>query len=348
MSGIEAWARRNVRHYFARGVRLRPVLPLLLVAAVLPSRSQPIFRVPVRIVEVPAAVTGGDGKFVRGLAASDFALFDNDRPQQFDLDEAGQAFSLVIAIQTNAAVRAWLPEVSRSASPVEALVLGKQGEAAVLTFGDEVNVVQVTTSDAAHLDKAFRGLKASGGKSRSIDAVLKATQLLGEATAGRRRVLLLIAQAGDAGSKANLRDVMNEVERRNITVYCLTMPRVGRDLLGSVRVSGLSSQGSRDTGFVVSADLTKLVPEIYRGSKTAAGEDAVTLLTGYTSGTMIPFRSRKDLDAAISSIGEELHTGYVLTYTPSGSGAGYHRIGVTVARDGASVRARPGYYVAEP
>ena len=301
-----------------------------------------------RIVEVPAAVTGGDGKLMRGLAASDFALFDNDRPQRFHLDEAGQAFSLAIAIQTNAAVRAWLPEVSRSASAFEALVLGSQGEAAVVTFADEVTVVQETTADAAHLDKAFRGLKASGDKSPAIDAALKATQLLSEAPAGGRRVLLFIAQAGDSGSKAELRDVMTEVERGNITVYCLTMPRVGKDLLGSVRVSGLSSQGSRDTGFVVSADLTKLVPEIYRGAKTAAGEDAVTLLTRYTSGVMIPFRGRKDLDAAISSIGEELHTGYVLTYTPSDAGAGYHRIGVTVARDGAVVRARPGYYVAEP
>lgn len=166
--------------------------------------------------------------------------------------------------------------------------------------------------------------------------------------AGLRRVLLLIAQAGDSGSKAALRDVITEVERKNITVYCLKMPRAGKDLLGSIRVSGLSSQGSRDTGFIVSADLITLVPEIYRGSKTAAGEDAVTLLTRYTSGTMIPFRGRKDLDAAISLIGEELHTGYVLTYTPSDAAVGYHRIAVTVARDGATVRARPGYYVAEP
>jgi VWFA-related protein len=327
---------------------LIPASAYFLLAAALSLQPQPIFRVPVRIVEVPLAVTGADGKLVRGLGRDDFALFDNGRLQPFHLDEAGQAFSLAIAIQTNVAVRAWLPEVGRSASAVEALVLGSQGEAAIVTFADEVTVLQETTSDAPHLDNAFRNLKPSGDKSRSIDAVLKATQLLSEAPPGRRRALLLIAQAGDIGSKAELREVMTEVERKNITVFCLTMPRVGRDLLGSVRLSGLGSPGSRDTGFVVSADLTKLVPEIYRGSKTAAGEDAVTLLTRYTSGTMIPFRSRKDLDAAISSIGEELHTGYLLTYTPNDASPGYHRIAVTVARDGALVRARPGYYVAEP
>jgi VWFA-related protein len=320
---------------------------VVLFAALVWGQTPPVFRVPVRIVEVPVVVTRANGKSLRGLAAEEFTLFDNDRPQRFQVEEAGHAFSVAVAIQNNTSVRAWLPEVQGSASAIEAMVLGSLGEAAILTFNDDVTVKQEMTSDVPHLDKAFRELSVSGDKSRCVDAVRQAAAILGQAPAGNRRVLLLIAQQGDYGSKTQLRDVVSEVERKNITVYCLTMPRVGKDLLGSVRVSGLGQSGGRDTGFVVSADLMKIVPEIYRGTKAAAGEDVVTLLTGYTGGTMIPFRKRADLDAAISLIGEDLHTGYVLTYTPSDSAPGYHRIRVAVNRADAGVRARPGYFTAQ-
>jgi VWFA-related protein len=326
-------------------MRISP-LAFLTIAAF--AQTQTVFRVPVRIVEVPVTATGPDGKMIRGLGRDDFSLFDNDQAQRFEVDEAGQSFSLVAAVQTNTAVRAWLPEVARSASAFEALVLGARGEAAIITFADEVNRTQEMTSDIPHLDKAFHSLQASGEQSHCLDAIAEAARILATSSAGRRRILLLIAQSGDAGSSAQLRDVMAGLERENIAVYCLTMPRVGKDLLGNIRLSGLGSQGSRDTGFVVSADLTKLVPEIYRASKSAAGEDAVSVLTRYTGGTMLPFRKRTELDAALSAVGEELHTGYLLTYTGSDSSSGYHRIEVRVEREGASVRARPGYFIAQP
>jgi hypothetical protein len=62
---------------------------------------------------------------------------------------------------------------------------------------------------------------------------------------------------------------------------------------------------------------------------------------------MIPFRRRNDLDAAIALIGEDLHTGYVLTYTPNDAAEGYHRIRITVNRASAAVRARPGYFTVQ-
>jgi hypothetical protein len=63
---------------------------------------------------------------------------------------------------------------------------------------------------------------------------------------------------------------------------------------------------------------------------------------------MSPFRKRRDLDAAISAIREQLHTGYLLTCTPASPGPGFHAIRVTAAREAATVRARPGYYITEP
>jgi VWFA-related protein len=324
------------------------ILPLIAAALLLQGQTEPVFRVPVRIVEVPVVVTDEAGKMIRDLAPDDFTLFDNGRTQRFQLDEAGQAFSVAIAVQNSENVRAWLPEVTASAAAIEALLVGAMGEAAVVTFSDEVLLRQDMTADVARLDRAFRALTVSGDGIRTLDAIQEAARILGTAPENRRRILLLIGQSSDSGSKARLADVTTAIERLNIAVYCLKMPRIGKDLLGSVRVSGLSSQGGRDTGFIVMADLTKIVPEIYRSSKAAAGEDAVTVLTSYTGGRTIPFRRRNDLDAAISSIGEELHTGYVLTCTPDDHAPGYHAIRVAVVRSGVEVRARPGYFVSTP
>ena len=147
---------------------------VVLFAVLLYGQAPPVFRVPVRIVEVPVVISDAGGKMIRGLAASDFILFDNDMPQRFRSEEAGQAFSIAVAVQNNASVRAWLPEVQASASAMEALLLGSMGEAAILTFNDDVTMKQEMTSDVPHIDKAFRGLTAGGDKSRCLDAVLQA------------------------------------------------------------------------------------------------------------------------------------------------------------------------------
>ncbi len=184
-------------------------------------------------------------------------------------------------------------------------------------------------------------LKAGGDKSRCLDAVESAVDLLRQGPADRRRVLLLIAQSGDYGSSSRLQDVLRDLERNNIVVYSMTMPRVGKDLLGSIRVSGAPQEGG---GAVVSADLMKLVPEIYRGTKS--GADPLSTMTDYLGGTRIAFRNLRQLESGLASIGEELHTGYVLSYAPDRTDTGYHRIRVETPGRVYSVRARPGYYIA--
>ncbi|HKD05380.1 MAG TPA: hypothetical protein VKB79_05700 [Bryobacteraceae bacterium] len=127
------------------------------------------------------------------------------------------------------------------------------------------------------------------------------------------------------------------------------MPQVGRDLIGST-VAVKSPDGvfaAHDTGIMVSLDLAKLVPEIYRSNKAASRKDCATILSAETGGKRIPFRKLKDFETGISTIGEELHTGYVLSYSPDRYDPGYHRIRVDVDHSGAVVRSRPGYFVPE-
>jgi VWFA-related protein len=328
--------------------------PMMAVLAALAgwAQSPPTIRVPVRVVQVPTAVVSSSGHVVRGLRAGDFRLFDNDRPQNVRIDYVDEPLSLAIVVQNGDTVRAWLPEVRRSASTVEALLTGETGEASVTTFADDITHVQTLTTSGALLDRAFQAISPSiADKQRTLDAVLGAARQLEQVPAQRRRAVLLIAQSGDVGSVSNLRDVLRELELNNIVVYSLVMPRIGKALVQkTISLKDAKSTFHRDdVGFVAGVDLGKLVPEIYRLGKAGAGNDDLTVATRESGGRQIPFRKLHELEAGMSAIGEELHTEYLLSYTPDRYDPGYHRIRLEVSQARAEtrteVRARPGYYV---
>jgi hypothetical protein len=57
--------------------------------------------------------------------------------------------------------------------------------------------------------------------------------------------------------------------------------------------------------------------------------------------------NQKELDRAVSELGEELHSQYLLTYTPNNQEeSGFHTINVQVLKPDLKVRARDGYYIA--
>jgi VWFA-related protein len=312
-----------------------------------------VFRVQVRVVTVPTVVTSTaqsrNGQYIRDLGPADFELADNDRDQVVHLDYAAGLLSLAIVVQTNEAVRAWLPEVRRVASVVEASLLGETGEASVTTFSDDVKLLQPVTANTVLLDKAFASISPTGEKSRCLDAVTSAAKLLSRVPAGRRRVVLLVAQAGDGGSSSNLREALETLERSDITVYSLVMPRIGKDLINkTVSVHGVSGVfGAGDTGIMATIDLGKLIPEIYRGARAAAAQNYLTILTTQTAGRQASFRNLRELENGVSAIGDELHTQYVLSYTPDLYDPGYHHIRVHVHRAQVLVRWRPGYFVSQ-
>ncbi|MGH9721140.1 MAG: hypothetical protein ACRD8O_13075, partial [Bryobacteraceae bacterium] len=75
---------------------------------------------------------------------------------------------------------------------------------------------------------------------------------------------------------------------------------------------------------------------------------AQALITG-TGGATFSFTRLKGLEDAIQKLAGELHTQYLLSFTPEARGAGFHRLEVRVTRrDGfrgdLRIRARPGYW----
>ena len=178
-----------------------------------------------------------------------------------------------------------------------------------------------------------------------IDAGLRGIALLRERPGPRSRVLLYIGQPMDDGSESRLDALTQQAERDNVSIYALTLPEFGKAFVSDTfSLQGLSSRADRG-GFKAGVDLKKLIPVLTRTANAAASADPFSILTSATGGTQLHFRKLGELENAISIIGVELRSLYLLSYYPGQREPGYHPIRVEVGVPGATVHSRPGYWM---
>ena len=87
--------------------------------------------------------------------------------------------------------------------------------------------------------------------------------------------------------------------------------------------------------------------DIFKAVKSVFVDDTLDVFTRFTGGREFSFVGEKSLDKAISGISDELHSQYLLSYSPNNqTEGGFHEIKVVVNRPRLEVRTRPGYWVA--
>ena len=87
-------------------------------------------------------------------------------------------------------------------------------------------------------------------------------------------------------------------------------------------------------------DILGGIGELVRLGKT----NTTHALTNGTGGAAFPFTRLKGLEEAIQKLSAELHSQYLLSFTPDDSTGGYHHLEVRVAGGDFRIRARPGYW----
>jgi VWFA-related protein len=294
--------------------------------------QQSAFRSTTQLVIAPVTVKDGAGNFVNGLAAADFELLDDGVARPIQSDDPYVPISLVVAVQTNANAAAALAKIRRIGPAFEPLVVGDHGEAAVVRYDDDVKVALPFTKDAKALKPAFLSLPVGGGNARMVDAVERALQLLEERGAVGRRVLIVIGEPRDRGSNAKLEDMATLAQHDNVAIY-------------PVVFSEHSAARPEELPMVGNLNLFAVFAEIGRLGKT----NAALALARYTGGRELSFAKQRGLEQVVSEIGEELHSQYLLGFTPTGAVKDeFHRIAVSVkGRDDLKITTRPGYWISE-
>jgi hypothetical protein len=87
--------------------------------------------------------------------------------------------------------------------------------------------------------------------------------------------------------------------------------------------------------------------EIFRSVKGVFVDNPAQVYTRFSGGREYAFASQRALEQAVSDLGRELHSQYLLTYSPSNiEQGGFHDIRVVVNRPELLIRTRPGYWIA--
>ena len=321
-----------------------------------------VIKTTVDVVTAPVTVLDRDGNFVDGLQPAQFRLFDNEKEQDIKVDVTFQPISMVIAIQANDRVEAVLPQIQKIGGMIEPLVIGSEGEAAVLAFDSRLREMQEFTSDTGRITDAVKKIHAGSSQSRLIDAVEDSVRLLRSRPPDRRRILLLIGEARDQSSEGRVRESLIAAQLANVSIYAVDVSRVVTDLTAKGQpprpdnrppaMTPLPSgvPATPDTVMQATGSSAQFVPlmvEMFKDVKYVFWKDPVDVFTKGTGGAQFGFVRQRGLEDAVERIGAELHSQYLISYNPNNRDeGGFHEIVVQIAgRRDLKTRTRPGYWL---
>ena len=328
------------------------------------AKQQPqdaAIKTTVNVVLAPTTVTDRDGNFITGLKVSDFQLFDNEKPQILTQDVSVHPLSIVVAVQANNAVTESLPKIVKMGSVIGDLVVGDNGEGALIEFDHRIRTVQDFTTNSAQFSDAMKKIKPGSSVSAMIDAVAEGIRMLKSRPPERRRVILLISETRDYGSENHVKEVLTQAQFANVTIYSVNIshlitaltrpgpgpapnpiPTAATAVPHGAPLSPTSISTNRDLGSFIPA-----IEEIFKGTVGLFVADPMDVFTRATGGREFSFIKQDTLEHNLIQLGQELHNQYLLSYHPSNfNEPGYHHIQVVVNRAGLSIRTRPGYWSA--
>lgn len=322
-----------------------------------PPTAKSQIRVVTNEIIVPVTVTDASGEFVLDLAQKDFHVFDDGAEQTIDHWElGGDPLAVALVIETSSRLSGMIPVIHSMGSIFTETVMALDGEAAVITYDSTVDVRQPFTHEHNLVEKAIHEAQFEAPEMNLYDGMAKGVELLKSQASSYRKILLLVGESRDTDSATNLRRVVQAAEQANIEIYAVGPSSAAAEHragitdplpiklphLPPIKSGPCAGQGGacgEDIGIVVFWMLERGENEIKNHQLAVAAES--------TGG--VHYRAFRDsaMRSALDRIGSELHAQYILSYRPSSArSVGFHKINVTVSRDGVSVRARPGYYLA--
>lgn len=323
----------------------------------------PQIKVQSTLVTTPVTVIDHSGEFVSDLDEKYFRVFDNGVAQRIEQFEIGSdVVALAILVQTNDSVASLLSQVRPLGPVFSDLLLGPNGQAAVMTFSDRVQLRQKFGDDREGLKQALESLQSTGSKARMNDAIMQALALLETRPKNERRVVVVFSDGSDHGSENDKADVVRRATTDEATIYGLHLSRAEALLRDKpdqgqpmdpldANVARPTAPGTVPTSTNASDTWGTPVPGI--PILTALGEtvsseflkNSLEGYAGFTGGVYYSHWSKTTLQDQLNRICSEVHTQYELTYIPNTlSQSGFHRIQIRIEKPGLRVRARAGYF----
>jgi Ca-activated chloride channel family protein len=280
------------------------------------TAQEPTFHVDVKLVNIFVNVTDKNGAIIGKLTKDDFAVFEDNRPQQIALFERQSEvpLNLTLAIDTSGSVRKDLDEEANAARHFAHDILRPQDQMSVLEFATDVTQLTPFTNNLSQIDHGLSELR-SDWATALYDAICLGSQGLGKRQG--RKVLVLVSDGDDTAKSSTYAQAVEAALRNEVMIYSLIdVP--------------IEASAGRDLG----------------------GEHALITLSEQTGGKHF-YVGEGGLDKAFAQVSDDLRTQYLIGYYPQhqAPGLNFHRVVVTIPRAAAdefNVRNKAGYYADTP
>jgi len=320
---------------------MRPLLAVLIASVSWAQDGipqQPAFRSQSNVVLVPALVKDKSGSLVYGLKAQDFVIEDEGFEQVAQLDETPemQPVSLVIAIQTGRRAAREFGRMRGLASVLDPIVSQSNVETSILFFDSQTKADLNFTRDSELITQHLKTLPSGDGGAAVLDAVDVSVKLLSQRPEPRRRVLLLISETRDHGSRSQsgINGVIAHIGESNVAIYALAFSPSKSQVLDTMRGT------NRDEGRAT-ADI--LAPMIMAAN--AIKKNIPQTIASMTGGEYELFETRKSFEGRITTFNNHLYNRYLLSFQPKNPRPGLHRIAVDLkSAEKGAVIARRNYW----
>jgi Ca-activated chloride channel family protein len=299
-----------------QGTRFGFAIVLAGVVAYAASRAREPgkYRADANLVLVDATVVDGHNRVVRGLAQSDFRLFEDAAEQKIaSFSEEDLPVSVAIVFDTSGSMAGKLPG-TRGALAELLQTSNPEDEYCLIAFGERPEIaVPWTRSDGEVLSRVLS--TRSNGRTALLDAVALGIEQL-RRSHNQRRALVIFSDGGDNYSRITGNHLFRVLEETDVRVYAVDMrPWVD--------------------------------PTLERAPEEIAGPNLLTELCDRAGGQYFAPEGRPGMEKVADRIGKELRSEYVLGYSPARltNDGKLHRVQLKVVSQGRklSVYARRGY-----
>jgi VWFA-related protein len=299
------------------------------------QNSTPTIRVTTNEVLVPTLVEKSGGGVLYGLKQADFVLEDNGMPQKLRVQEEMDSapVALVVAVEEGGASVLEFGKLAKLGPLLDLFLSDHRSQAALMGFDSRPHLILDYTHSSEDMNEALHHLEPGDGGAAILDTVSSAVDLLEAQPKEYRRVLLLISEERDHGSKHTKPvQLIQKIGRSDVLVLSVSYSPSRAELLHD-----LQDSGEDRTMNMVSA----LVMALKAFKKNVAKEVAQESGGEYTT-----FTGDKRFEQRVVDAAKHVRNRYLITFSPSDPTPGLHTIRVKTTTDyGARNVARANYWL---
>jgi Ca-activated chloride channel family protein len=202
-----------------------------LLVAVEVRAQQPsagdVFRSAVEIIPLNVVVTDSRQKFVNGLAADDFAVFEDGVRQEVSYFAASEApLDLAIVLDTSASMTERIGFAQQAAVGLLTTLRGRD-RVMVVDVKETARIIYQLGADVAAASEAIEDTQASGGTRlfNSLYTTLKELdkERLAHKQDVRRQAIVMLSDGLDTSSLISFEDVLDLAKQSGIAVYTIVI-----------------------------------------------------------------------------------------------------------------------------